>query len=130
MLPACPLWQACTKQAHNGDSTFSSAGRPRGRLALPMSRQPNLLSPGERVGSWEVEGKLGFGTYSEIYTALHVVTRARAALKVDKGAKDSLDYEASILARLQKYPLVGRSYGVMCVAGGGQAAWRGVRCAV
>ena len=75
----------------------------------------NLLHAGERLGDWEIDGKLGFGTFSEIYAAHHVVSRTRAALKVDKpGSKhESLQHEADILRSLQRYPLVARFYGVL-----------------
>lgn len=73
-----------------------------------------LLQIGDLVGGlWEVDSKVGFGTYSEIYGAVHVATRQRAALKIDRpSAKDSLSWEASILQKLQKYPLVARHYGI------------------
>ena len=65
---------------------------------------------------WEVEQKLGYGTYSEIYSANHVHNRTRCALKIDKPSpKDALSWEANILFKLQKYPLVARHYGLMCV---------------
>lgn len=63
---------------------------------------------------WEVGDKVGHGTYSEIYGGTHLVTRARCALKVDRpGPHHALAWESAILARLQKYPVVARHYGLL-----------------
>jgi serine/threonine protein kinase len=80
-----------------------------------------LLAPGELVGDWEVVGKVGVGTYSEIYEAVHVLSRTRAAVKVDRPGPrpDSLAWESGILHKLQRYPFVARHYGLLDTGGGG-----------
>ena len=82
-----------------------------------------LLAPGDLVGGdWEVVGKVGVGTYSEIYEAVHVLTRQRAAVKVDRpGPRDSLAWESGILHKLQRYPFVARHYGLLDAAAAGGA---------
>jgi serine/threonine-protein kinase len=43
---------------------------------------PDGLSPGVRVGAWQVEGPLGAGASGTVYRARHARTRRAAALKV------------------------------------------------
>lgn len=93
----------------------------------PSTRLSCLSQPGELVGGrWEVRERIGHGTYSEVYLAYAVHTHARShpgaqsvanahaavALKVDRpAARASLDWEANLLAKLQRYPNVPRFYG-------------------
>lgn len=69
-----------------------------------MSGGGGLLSPGDLVGdAWEVTSRVGWGTYSEVYDAVHVLTRQRCAIKVDRPSpRDSLSWEAAILHKLQR----------------------------
>ena len=78
---------------------------------------PTRAQPGTPVGPWDVGDRIGQGTFSEVYNAVHRARLCRAALKVDKpGPRPSsgaLAWESDLLLKLQKYPFVARHYGLL-----------------
>lgn len=79
------------------------------RLKKDTFIMDNRLRPGDLVdGLWRVVGKLGEGTYSEIFGGVNIKTGEMVALKTERpnasGVSDVLYYEANVLKRLQRYP--------------------------
>jgi hypothetical protein len=74
----------------------------------------NRLAPGDLVedGLWRVIGKLGEGTYSEIFGGVNRYTGELVALKTERPpsatsaetSSDVLYWEGALLQRLQRYP--------------------------
>ena len=60
-------------------------------------------------GGWEVLDKLGHGTYADVFEGIHLETGVLAALKVAKPGPP-LQWEATVLEKLQKYSFVPRFY--------------------
>jgi len=75
-----------------------------------MSSSKPLLRSGAVFADWEVLGKLGGGTFSEIYHARNKTSGRRGVLKVDRPPGGTLDWESKILRDMQRFPFVPRFY--------------------
>jgi hypothetical protein len=75
-----------------------------------------MLEAGEIIdGEWEVKGRVGRGTFSEIYCAQSITGSPWVALKVEPksfgGLIPVLDGEAKLLSSLQKFDCFPRYHG-------------------